>query len=147
MKFETVDQAITVLSNATLNPGLREEAMHYLSEMDDCFEIDQLINLLLDDEFNVRWEAARLLTSMGELALPSLLRALVDPEKVSHTRLREGVYRILHNNHDPSVQNRTRPLMNALRGPAPDFAAMCEASRLLLKMDHSKNGKNASVPC
>ena len=130
MKFESAHQALATLENLSLPRGMREEAARYLSTLDDRYGAEKLVAALQNDHFGVRWEAANLLTRFGMVALPTLLEALTDPYKVADTRLREGVYHVLHYNVDPSVRALTHSLVNALKGQAADIESMREANRI-----------------
>ena len=131
MRFTAEDQAINVLDDNSNAYWKRESAARFLSEHPTDRAIEHLVHALQDDNFGVRWEAAVTLTRLGEAALPELLTALADPHRVGDSRLREGVYHVLHYSHAPKMPVPIDGLMEALKGPAADIATLEEANRLL----------------
>ena len=131
----SVEQAIEILSDPLEDQLFREQAIRYLSYHPSEKVINKLVWSLQDDEFGIRWEAAIILAQLGEKALPVLLKALTDPEKVGDPRLREGAYHVLHYNRDPSYAINITQLMHALKGPAADIASMREAGRILAQIE------------
>ncbi len=134
MQIQSEAQALTMVSDVRNDPREREAAVRFLTEHPSPQAIQQLVRLLEDGDFGVRWESAVGLAQLGEVALPELLKALVDPQRVADPRLREGAYHVLHYNHSPEVLSLTRQLMLALKGAAADIATLEAASSVLAKV-------------
>lgn len=128
------EQAFEALDDPLEDQLIREKAIRYLSTRPNEHVIKKLVQALQDDDFGVRWEAAVALAQFGEKALPELLEALTDPERVSDPRLREGVYHVLHNTSGALHYISVAMLVRALKGPAADIAVMDEAGKLLLQL-------------
>jgi len=131
----SVEQAMEILSDPLEDQLLREQAIRYLSYHPSEEVINKLVWNLEDDEFGIRWEAAITLAQLGEKALPGLLKALTDPDRVGDPRLREGAYHALHYNRDPFYGVSITRLLQALKGPAADIASMKEAGRILAQIN------------
>jgi HEAT repeat protein len=134
MDFTSEAQAIEVLNNRDEPQTHREKAIRYLADLGSESAVDRLVWALQDDDFGARWEAAVSLSHLGDKALPVLLSALTDPERVADPRLREGAYHILHYTRDQHYVVPTTRLMQALKSPAADIATMVEAGRLQRKL-------------
>ena len=130
----SVEQAVEILSDQLEDQLLREQAIRFLSYHPSEEVINKLVWTLQDDEFGIRWEAAVTLAQLGEKALPELLKALTDPDRVGDPRLREGAYHILHHNRDPFYGVNISRLLQALKGPAADIASMKEAGRIMAQI-------------
>ena len=133
-EISSVEQAMEILSDPLEDQLLREQAIRFLSYHPSEEVINKLVWILQDDEFGIRWEAAVTLAQLGEKALPELLKALTDPDRVGDPRLREGAYHILHYNRDPFYGVNISRLLQALKGPAADIASMKEAGRILAQI-------------
>jgi HEAT repeat protein len=134
----SVTQAVKLLDDAGANPVQREMAAHYLELHADRSLVQRLVLALEDNDGGVRWAAAEALAQLGEVALPDMLVALMDPHRVGDPLLREGVYQVLYHNRSSQVNAQTARLMRALHGPAADLAAMEEAFVLLRQMAAQK---------
>jgi len=133
-EISSVEQAMEILSDPLEDQLLREQAIRFLSYHPSEEVINKLVWTLQDDEFGIRWEAAVTLAQLGEKALPELLKALTDPDRVGDPRLREGAYHILHYNRGPFYGVNISRLLQALKGPAADIASMKEAGRILAQI-------------
>lgn len=131
MKFNNVYDALRALEDLSASPDIHLQAIHYLGSLDACEEAESLVRVLINDDVGVRWEAGNLLARMGRKSIPSLLRALVDPNRVENPRLREGALHTIHGLHDQQLKQKLHPLAEALKGPSPDVQAMLAANRLL----------------
>lgn len=131
MNYATIDQALEVLNDSTQNYLEREDAVRFLSEHPSRRALKHLVQMLQDNNFGVRWEAAVSLILLGQTALPELLTALTDPQRVGDPRLREGAYHILHYIQGLPLPVPLGDLMKALKGPAAGIATMEAASRVL----------------
>jgi len=147
------DQAIAVLNDKQLAYSKREVAVHYLAQHPTPEGIKALVVALRDSELGIRWIAATALAQLGPLALPEVLRALIDP-KTNTVRLRDGVIHILHYSsnlaHEPVYKHphmepkvhikpgtlvSVKELMTALKGPAADIKSMRAAGKLLSTLE------------
>ena len=131
----SVGQALEILDDSYENQLLREQAIRYLSYQPSEEIINRLVWALQDDEFAIRWEAATALAQIGKGALPELLKALTDPDRVGDPRLREGAYQVLHHIQNPYYAINITRLLQALKGPAADIASMKEAGRILSQIE------------
>ncbi len=134
-EITSVDRALEMLDDPHENQMLREKAIRYLSHQPSDEIIKRLVWALQDDEFGIRWEAATILAQLGKKALPELLKALTNPDRVGDPRLREGVYHALQHNRDPFYAINITQLLQALKGPAADIASMEEAGRILAQIE------------
>jgi HEAT repeat protein len=134
-------QAIEMLNDKQQSAALREAAVRYLGASATPEAIKRLVLALEDNDFGVRWEAAVALTGLGRAALPELLKALADPERVADPRLREGAYHVLHYNRDLPLRANAAQLMDVLKGPAADISALEEAYRLLKQIEQPRRAK------
>ena len=134
VEFRTVEEALHVLGEASIDARTRDAAYQFLQHMDPHSEIAELVEALRSEHFKVRWAAAKRLSEMGRPALRGILNVLVDPQKVGDQQLRDGIYHVLHNNRDPYVREVTSHLLQDLHGSAADLRTMQEASHLLREM-------------
>lgn len=135
MEYRTIEEALSVLGEASTNWSTREEAHQFLVRTNANIEVPQLVEALCNDNFNVRWQAEKRLSEMGLPALEGILRALVDPKKVGNPRLRNGIYHVLRNHKDAAVRQLTAHLLDDLHGCAADLKSMHEAHRLLQELN------------
>lgn len=136
--------ALELLENNREEPAYREAAVRYLKDNPSPAAIGRLVQALQDDDAGVRWAAAVALAQLGETALPEVLKALTDPQRVGDPRLREGVYHILHNNPG-TVPVPISDLLEALRGPAADIASLVEADRVLRELEKYRSVKEQAA--
>lgn len=132
MTFKRIDEALKAMDDRS-HPELQKVAREYLMNLEDPEDIRRLVAELQNDNFSIRWEAAHVLSMMGEKAFPALLQALMDPKLVGMISVRNGISHILHANADPHIRILAEPLLAALKGPAPDIRAMVEAHHLFQK--------------
>jgi HEAT repeats len=141
MEISSSIQAMEILDDVREDAAIREAAIRYLAEDPTPTVIARLVQTLQDDDFSVRWEAARVLALQGEAAVLEVLRALTDPERVGDPRLREGAFHILHNN-TVSVPVPMAELLEALHeGPAADITSLVEADRVLRQFEKYRLAK------
>lgn len=134
VEFKTMEEALKILGEASVDPSARESAHQFLIHVDPNVEVPQLMEALCSDNFKIRWEAARRLSEIGRPALKKMLHTLVDPKMVGNSCLRSGVYHVLHNHKDPAVRHMTAQLLQDLNGSAADLKTMYEAHRLLQEL-------------
>ena len=88
--------AFDILVQMTTKPeiDLRREAAAVLGEMRDPSAIPALINLLVDEAFEVRWRAAESLIKMGTTLVP-LFQELLKKEQFGSIWFLDSVHHIL----------------------------------------------------
>lgn len=131
----SVTEALQALENVSAGSQIHLEAIRFLTSLDDCYELKNLVDALQSDDFGVRWEAANLLARNGRKSVPVILRALKDPRKVGDQRLRDGVIHIIHNFDEPLLRQELSSLLAAMKGPSADLETMRETYRLLRLFD------------
>ena len=134
----SVEQALKILDDPSRSDMERELAGRYLLAHPHDNAIVRLVKALQDDDAGVAWSAAETLSRIGEPALRELCRALSDHQRVGDPRLLNGAYHVLYHLQNPALSKQLNPLMQALKGPAADLAAMEEADRLLRYLDNRK---------
>lgn len=146
MVITSPTQATAWLNNAGEEPANREAAVRYLKDNLVPGAIAGLVQALQDDELGVRWEAALALSQLGDLAVPEVLKALIDPKRVGDPRLRDGAYHVLRNSQLTMPAGGSAALLAALKGPAADIATMIEANRLLIQLEtqRARQGRESS---
>ena len=127
------EHALNILKDTNLPENERVNAVKSLAHHRTTDITDVLIQALKDDDPGVRWAAADALAAFGELAFPSLLRALVQPD-VDYL-LRQGAVHILNHNASERIRKETRSLQKALKAPGTSVYAMEEANKLLIQLN------------
>jgi HEAT repeat protein len=142
MHVTTETQALKILDDPLQEPLEREAAARFLKTHPTQKVIRRLVQALQDDDFGVRWDAAEALAHLGEPALPELLKALTEPQRIGDSRLREGAYHTLHHMQTEYLPVSVHKLMETLKGPASDIAAFEEAHHLLEQFKPGSGRKN-----
>jgi HEAT repeat protein len=88
---------------------------------------------LRDEEFVVRWASADVLAQLGEAAVPATLAMLTHHELEG--QFRQAVIHALHGVRSQRIQERLKPLLDALRGPNAGVEAPMLAQRLLAEWE------------
>lgn len=135
MTFHNVEDALTALENSQSGKQAHQEAIQYLAALDDCEEAKGLVESLESDDAGVRWEAANLLAELGIKSIPAVLKALMDPTRVSDAQLREGVIHMIHVLQDHDLKHQLEPLVACLKGPAADISTMWSAYHILREIN------------
>ena len=130
MVFKNVAEAIHVLEDLTAGPEVHRQAIQYLASLDECFELESLVNALQSDDLGVRWEASNLLIKLGQDAIPEILKALMDQKSVDNVNLRESAIHIFHSIQDKEIPGKFTPLLEALQCQEPVTETMEEAYKL-----------------
>ncbi len=130
--FESIEQAIAVLQDASRRELDRTSAASFLAEAGTPEAIDALISVLSDDDYGVRWAAAEGLARLGAKAAPEVLRALLSPD--ADDRVREAAHHIFKNNGDLLIRTEARPLVKALETTSTGVDDLTEAGKLLKKL-------------
>jgi HEAT repeat protein len=129
--LESLDQAFAVLKDQSLPELTRNEAIQYLEEDGSQEAIDALISVLSDDDYGVRWAAAKSLANLGAKAAPAVLRAILSPD--TDDRFREAAHHIFKENGDLLIRSDARDLVKALE-TSNGIDDLTEASKLLKKL-------------
>jgi HEAT repeat protein len=115
------------------NNHIRWHAARGLGEIGDVRYSMILAKGLRDKNYVVRWATADVLAKLGEKAVPSTLTML------THHKLDkqfcQAAFHALHGITSPRVQERLKPLLDALRGPAASVEAPLLAQRLLTEWE------------
>lgn len=130
--IDSTEKAIAVLKQTSKSEWEREDAIRFLADNVTDQGTEALVAALEDDEYSIRYASGSALASMGEKALPALLRGLCRPD--NDARLREGAKHVLHRTLDTKVREETKDLLKALDGPAADIATMEAASDLMIRL-------------
>ncbi len=133
MPITTEAQALAILDDPNQDALSREAAARYLENHPDPHIRGRLVRALQDDDEGVRWAAAEALARLGEQALPELLQALTDPDRVGDPRLREVAHYTLRHGYYPSVS--VAALVKALDGPTADIETMLQANQVRQQLD------------
>ena len=118
------------------NDLARSEATNVLSEIGDPEAAPALVRTLEDEEFGIRWTAARGLIGMNIKGLRSLFKAL--EEKPESDLLREGAHHVLHDLAKGELRKYLIPVLVALEGPAPAAQILVAAYRAMEDMEKAK---------
>ncbi len=129
--FESIEQAISVLQDTSAQELKRVHAASYLEEMGTSEAIDALISVLSDDDYGVRWAAAKALAHLGAKAAPAVLRTILSPD--TDDRFREAAHHIFKENGDILIRSEARDLVKALE-TSTGVDELTEASKLLKKL-------------
>jgi HEAT repeat protein len=108
---------------------IRWHAACGLSQVGKPVAIQILAEGLLDENHAVRWATARALARLDAVAVPAIL-TIISRNRMTEP-LREAAYHALHAMMSRRTQERIRPLLNALLGPAASLEAPAVAQRLL----------------
>lgn len=98
----------------------RAEAIHGLGATGFPAAAPALLATLLDEDSNCRWQAAEALGSLEREGLQAVLRRLVE-EAVDPLFLR-GAHHALHALIARGFAETVRPVLDAWRGPVPEYA-------------------------
>jgi HEAT repeat protein len=102
-----------------------------LGEIGEARHADLLARGLYDPNLEVRWASADVLAQLGWQAVPAVLAVLSQREM--DEQFRQAAYHALHGITSNITRERLKPLLNALRGPAPRIEAPRIAQYLLLE--------------
>jgi HEAT repeat protein len=127
--IKSTEEAIAILRDTRLSELEREDAVRFLQEHPSPEGMEGLVAALQDDDDGVRWKAGAALAQLGDAGMPALLRALCQPTE--DELLRQGAHHVLHYNASPRVQQQSRELMEALKGPGSSLTTIEVAHKLL----------------
>ncbi len=128
---EIGEPAVEELVEAMVDPRdqVRWEAAEALSRIRDPRTALALVQALQDSNGGVRWIAVSALIASGRMALPPLLKALMQHSESFN--LRAGAHRVLHSMAYGYLQEILGPVLAALDGPAPIFEVPIRAHTAL----------------
>ncbi len=117
------DRAVAALVTSLFDPRqrVRWEAAKSLESIADASTAPALVSALHDEDPDVRWVAGAALVSLGGVAMPSLLGALI---RHSHSvDFSRGAHHVLHDLAKAGHRELLTPVIEALDGPEPGVAA------------------------
>ena len=126
--------AITALISSTAQPNaeLRREVVSILGDMQDLSAIPTLINLLVDEAFEVRWRAAESLIEMKRDALIPLFQALLQKDRLNSVWFLEGVHHILRKLDEKDYLGpASQKVLEAFKDPVKEIAVPEAAEKAL----------------
>ncbi len=128
---EIGEPAVEDLVKALADPRdhVRWEAAETLSEIRDPRAAPAFVQALQDSDGGVRWIAVSALTGLRRVALPDLLKALMQHSESFN--LRAGARCVLHAMAYGDLEEILGPVLAALDGPAPIFEAPIKAHTAL----------------
>ena len=127
--IQTTEQAIAVIQNTRMSEAEREEGIHFVRETPSTQGIAVLVEALRDNDHGVRFAAAHALAYVGDAAMPTLLRALAQPD--TDVVLRKGATIVISESTSPKVREQGQPLLAALKGSQAGIATMEAAIKLM----------------
>jgi HEAT repeat protein len=127
--IQTTEQAIAVIQNTRLSEAEREEGIHFVRQAPSAQGIEVLVETLRDNDHGVRFAAAHALAYVGDAAMPTLLRALAQPD--TDVVLRKGATIVISESTSPKVRQQGQALLNALKGSQAGIATMEAAIKLM----------------
>jgi HEAT repeat protein len=110
---------------------IRWHAARGLGELGYVHAIEHLADGLRDENSSVAWATARVLADLGAAAIPAILTQI--SRFPLHEVFRQTAYHALHNIRLHRGDERLKPLLDALRGPAASVEAPGIAQRLLIE--------------
>jgi HEAT repeat protein len=108
-----------------------------LGNIGDAKYADTLAEGLLDENQAVRWATADVLAQLGAKAVPATL-TIISQSKLNE-QSRQAAYHALHGITSRQIQERIKPLLDALHGPAASIEAPAVAQRLLMEWEKVNN--------
>ena len=109
---------------------IRWEAARGLGQIGDARAVDILAGGLLNESYSVRWATSDALAHLGTQAIPAIL-TILSQHKLNEPSCNTA-FHALHGILSASTQEHIEPLLDALRGPAPDIEVPVIARHLLL---------------
>ncbi|MFN8440180.1 MAG: hypothetical protein U0175_05390 [Caldilineaceae bacterium] len=135
--IQSKEEALAIMHDLYRNTWEREEAIHYLRKQTlNEHEIEALVEQLRDTAAGVRWAAGSALAAAGQIAIVPLLRALTGSNV--NSLLLASAHHVLHDTIDVDARKQAEPLLDAIRGPGADVAAMTEAAHWLSRLEAAK---------
>jgi hypothetical protein len=110
----------------------RVEMAKLLRQMADRSTAGALIQLLSDDDFDVRFEAVEGLSSLGYDGLEPLIAAII--RSPGSLKLRGAAHHVLHHVASLGYYELLKPLMMAIEGPIPNVEVPAAARKVQSEM-------------
>ncbi len=108
-----------------------------LGEIGDASAIPALINLLVDEAFEVRWRAAESLIKMKRESLIPLFRALRQSDRFDSMWFLDGIHHILRKlDEEGYLAPPSQQVLAAFDGPAREIAIPAAAEKALEALDN-----------
>jgi HEAT repeat protein len=106
----------------------RVEIAKLLGQLAEPSTAGALVELLSDDDFDVRWEAIEGLSAIGYDGLEPLVSAIIrNPGSI---KLRNGAHHVLHHIASEGYYTLLKPLMMALEGAIPNVEVPAAARKI-----------------
>jgi HEAT repeat protein len=115
---------------------IRWHAARGLGELGDASYAVIIAEGLFDENYAVRWATADVLARLGSQAVPATLTILSQRNLTEQSR--QAANHALHGITSRRVQQRLKPLLDALHSPAASVEAPVIAQRLLMEWDVSE---------
>jgi HEAT repeat protein len=113
----------------------RLEMAKLLRLLADTSSAGALVELLSDDDFDVRWEAIEGLSALGYDGLEPLISAII--QTPGSMKLRNGSHHILHHIASKGYYTLLKPLMTALEGAIPNVEVPAAARKVKSELAHA----------
>jgi hypothetical protein len=110
----------------------RMEMAKLLRQMADPATAGALVELLSDDDFDVRFEAIEGISSIGYDGLAPLIAAII--RNPGSLKLRGGAHHVLHHVASLGYYELLKPLMMAIEGPIPNVEVPAAAREVQSEM-------------
>ena len=143
MKIRSIDEAFKILDDYSRGEVDRVNAIAYITDIPEERVVVRLVKALQDEDYGVRWKASTSLAQLGPMAIPSLIKALMDPDRIVDTRLRRGAVRVLKHMDRTCLPKSVEDLFEALQGSASDVASMEAAYKVSIDFE----GQSIQYPC
>lgn len=113
----------------------RLEMAKLLRRLADPSAAGAFIELLSDDDFDVRWEAVEGLSSLGYDSLEPLVSAII--KNPGSIKLRHASHHILHHIASKGYYTLLKPLMMAIEGAIPNVEVPAAARKVQSELAHA----------
>jgi hypothetical protein len=130
--IESIEQAKAVLKDTDKDEEVRVHAAQFLAESGTEEAADLLVVALDDDDYGVHWAASKGLATMGDIALPAVLRALVKAD--CSPRVLHGAKHTFHTSSSRKVREETKGIVAAMHGSSQSISTMQAANDLMIKL-------------
>lgn len=106
----------------------RLEIAKMLKRLADTSSAETLLELLSDDDFDIRWEAIEGLSAIGYDSLKPLISAII--QNPGSMKLRNASHHILHHVAAEGYYSLLKPLMMAIEGDIPNVEIPAAARKI-----------------
>ena len=108
--------------------AMRLEMAKLLRRMADHSSAEAFVELLSDDDFDVRWEAVEGLSALGYDGLKPLISAMI--KNPGSMKLRNASHHVLHHVASEGYYTLLKPLMMAIEGAIPNVEVPVAARKV-----------------